>query len=282
MKRSFHCCMATLSLLASAALHVNAATSSQTDSIAMTDSHHQYYTENETTAPAEYDSPAENNPAIDNQSEIWKYNKRTKLGFIFSTLDRKSRLGGEITSKWGIDFQQEFNIFLHRRPIAGFLRFGLDIAVEFDYINYGGNLFNGLNFGSHDDGEVPELGHHYLTAGLAVGPTATFAPFFGSSNRNLAALRFRPYFHVTPSYASYLVSEDGDTEMHNAFALWCAAGLEIQWKRLVFGVGWKGSTAKYKGLMDSLMDKWDEDYESDHERYKFDNNMIILSIGVGF
>ena len=135
---------------------------------------------------------------------------------------------------------------------------------------------------SNDNEEMPfSLGRHYLTAGLAIGPNATFAPFYKFSNPNLAALKFRPYFHVVPSFATYMVSDEDDMEFHNAFAFWCAAGMEIQWKRLVLGLGWKGSTAKYKGMVDSILGSM-EDGESSPESYKFDVNMFNIMIGFAF
>ena len=171
------------------------------------------------------------------QADIWKYNKKIMLGFSTGTIDQKVRFGGKLSSRWGLSLYSGRNIFLHRKAIGNFLRFGLNVNMNLNYINFakGKGSLNDFISGSpaqdkDEDSDIGvNLGRHFLSAGVAVGPTASFAPFYMSANKNLAVLRFRPYFNVVPSYAGYIVSEDDDLELHNAFALWCAAGIEIQW-----------------------------------------------------
>ncbi len=218
------------------------------------------------------------------KDHIWKYKKKIMVGFTTGELDQKKRFGGRISSRWGLSFKTGRIIYLHRRPIGGFLRFGLDIDANVDYMNFAkgtGNISDIWDPMEKEDGGEGNvsLGRHYLTAGVALGPVAVFAPFFASSSMNLASLKFRPYFHVVPSYATYMVSDNDDMELHNAFALWCAAGLEIQWKRLMIGFEWKGCTAKYKGMVDDLMSEMEEGYASEGS-YKFDTNMLCFSIGI--
>lgn len=218
-------------------------------------------------------------------TDIWKYKGKFTVGYTTGTLDQKKRFGGEISSRWGVSITSGRNIFLHNRPIGGFLRFGLNIDVNVNYLNFakGTGSFSDIMNPGDEDGEngAASLGRHYLTTGFAIGPTATFAPFYASQNGRLACLVFRPYFHVVPSYATYIISDDDDTELHNAFAFWCAAGLEVQWKRLIVGFEWKGSTAKYKGMLDSLMGDMEEGYEPE-KAHKFDVNMFNFSIGLAF
>lgn len=221
-------------------------------------------------------------PTVIDDSDIWKYKTRIMLGFTTGTLDQKRRFGGEISSRWGLSLITGRNIYLHRKAIGGFLKFGLNLDMNLNYMNFAkgtGRISDIMH--QDDDGAPVSFGRHYLTAGIAIGPTATFAPFFASSDRNLASLKFRPYFHVVPSYAAYLISEDEDTEIHGAFALWCAAGLEIQWKRLIAGFEWKGCTAKYKGMIDSIISDFDDNYEAE-KSHKFDMNMFNVSIGFAF
>lgn len=223
--------------------------------------------------------------------DVWKYKRRFMVGFTTGTLDQKKRFGGEISSRWGASIISGRNIYLHRKAIGGFLKFGLNIDVNINYVNFAkgsGKFSDIMNPGDSDidygdeDGETSvSLGRHYLTAGMAVGPTATFAPFYASNSRSLAALKFRPYFHVVPSYATYIISDEEDTEFNNAFALWCAAGMEIQWKRLIVGLEWKGCTAKYKGMVDDLVSDLEDGYEPE-KPHKFDMNMFNVSIGLAF
>ena len=229
----------------------------------------------------EYEYTPTEKPAFND--DIWKFKRKFMLSFTTGTLDQKSRLGGEIDSRWGVSLISGQNIYLHRKPIGGFLRFGLNLEADINYLNFakGNGTFSDLIHSGGSDDVQATLGRHYLTIGVSLGPTASFAPFFASANRKLAALTFRPYFHAVPSYAAYIVSDDDDVEFYNAFAFFCAAGMEIQWKRLIFGVEWKGSTAKYKGLSEDIMADMDEDYEAD-KPHKFDMNMVNISIGFAF
>lgn len=215
--------------------------------------------------------------------DIWKYNKKIMVGYTTGKLDRKVRFGGKISSRWGASLISGTNIYFHKKPIGGFLRFGLNLDANVNYMNFekGSGSFSDIWNPGDEGSSQTSLGQHYVTCGIAVGPTATFAPFFASGNRRLAQLKFRPFFHVVPSYAAYVISNDEDTEMHGAFAFWCAAGLEIQWKRLLIGVEWKGCTAKYKGFVDSIIADNTEGYEAQGS-HKFDTNMINLAIGFAF
>ncbi|MDE6269969.1 MAG: hypothetical protein K2M12_03825 [Muribaculaceae bacterium] len=217
-------------------------------------------------------------------SDIWKYKRKFMIGFTDGTLDQKKRFGGEISGRWGVSIVSGRNIYLHRKPIGGFLKFGLNIDANLNYVNFAkgsGKFSDILHPGDNDDMGTASLGRHYFTAGMAVGPTASFAPFYSSANRKLAALIFRPYFHVVPSFATYIISEDEETELHNAFALWCSAGLEIQWKHLIVGFEWKGSTAKYKGMIDDMISDMEDGYTAEGS-HKFDMNMWNFSIGFAF
>lgn len=218
-------------------------------------------------------------------SNIWKYKRKFMLGYTTGTLDQKKRFGGEISSRWGVSMISGRNIYLHRGPIGGFLKFGLNLDLNLNYMNFakGVGSFSDIMHPDDegDEDETVSLGRHYLTVGFAIGPTATFAPFYASSNRRLASLVFRPYFHVVPSYACYMISDEEDTELHNAAAIWCAAGMEIQWKRLIVGLEWKGSTAKYKSTVDSLISEIEDEYEAE-KPHKFDMNMFNFSIGLAF
>ncbi|MDE6177983.1 MAG: hypothetical protein K2F86_02295 [Duncaniella sp.] len=223
--------------------------------------------------------------------DVWKYKRRFMVGFTSGTLDQKKRFGGEISSRWGASIISGRNIYLHRKAIGGFLKFGLNLDLNVNYANFAkgtGKLSDitnpgdiNIDYGDGDTETEVSLGRHYITAGIAVGPTATFAPFYASGSRSLAALKFRPYFHVVPSYAAYIISDDEDTEIHSAFALWCAAGMEIQWKRLIVGLEWKGCTAKYKGMVDDMVSDFEEGYEAE-KPHKFDMNMLNVSIGFAF
>ena len=239
------------------------------------------------TAREEYlqsGQPSEPATVIDD-SNIWKYKRRIMVSFTTGKLDQKRRFGGEISSRWGLSLITGRNIYLHRKAIGGFLKFGINIDANINYLNFAkgkGSFSDIMHSGDEDsDAESFSLGRHYLTCGLAIGPTATFAPFFSSSNRNLATLKFRPFFHVVPSYAAYIISDDEDTEFHNAFALWCAAGLEIQWKRLIAGFEWKGCTAKYKGMVESVTSEFEDNHKG-ASSHKFDMNMWNFSIGFAF
>lgn len=245
---------------------------------------------------------------VDSQSDViadnqrfWKGgNKLFSVGFTTGSFDKGRYNGGKLTSRWGVAFKAGRNIYVHPKPIANLVKFGIFIGAELNYMNFekghgsissitGGNYYDDDDDYYDDDyydDDYVSLGSHYLTAGLAIGPTATFMPFYWCSNPNVARIKVRPFFHVVPSYSALIVSDEDDAEVHGAFACLFSGGFELIWRKLSLGFEWKGGRARYKDFVSDLMD---EVYNNDlwigagqQKQPRMGCKMFTFSIGIEF
>lgn len=227
--------------------------------------------------------------ADDNQ-RFWKGgNKEIRLGYSIANLDRGVAFSGKLDGRFGLAFDIMRNIYLHRGAIGGFMKVGLQLGTQFNYVNFekGHGSLTDLIGGSDDDSddESFRLGSHQLVAGFGIGPSLTFMPFFKSSNSNLARLKFRAYFNVVPSYSAYITSdEEDDMTFHNAFACMFAGGLNIQWRKLNVGFQYKGGRATYKDLVEDIEYGMmgGNPFEQTGKKPRFASNFYTINIGLVF
>lgn len=232
--------------------------------------------------------------SIDYVAENTKFwngsSKELTLGYTTGSFDLGAD-GGKLSSRWGASLSMLRNIYVHRGPIGGFLKFGIHFGTQINYMNFEKghgsikDIADGSFDGSYDESgnyieDIPTLGKHYLTAGLAVGPTATFMPFFASHDHKLARLKVRLFFHVIPSYAAFITSGEDETEFHSAFECLFSGGLNVIWRKLNVGVEWKGGSARYNGLFEEMEGSSDLLYDGGKPRYGC--KMFTVSIGLTF
>lgn len=236
---------------------------------------------------------------IESNKRFWKKDsKELRLGYTIANLDRSATYGGSIDGRWGVTLDIMRNIYVHRSPIAGFLKFGIQFGPQINYVNYEkghGSIGDMIGGGDDDDDGYydwedgrddmsnPTLGKHQLVAGIGIGPTATFMPFYRFDNSNLARLKFRAYFNVVPSYSAYITSTDDETTFHSAFACLFAGGFNIIWRKLDIGFQYKGGRARYKDVVSDIeSDIMGGDPFSRGKRPRFASNFYTISIGLCF
>lgn len=217
---------------------------------------------------------------------LWKKDRREfRLGYTFANLDRGSLYGGSLDSRWGLSLDMMNNIYLHRKAIGNFLKFGIQFGAQINYANFEkghGSIKDMMDGGYDEDIDSPTLGKHQLIAGIGIGPTATFAPFFKSCNKNLSRLKFRVYFNVVPSYSAIITSDEEEMEFHNAFACMFAGGFNVMWRKLDVGFQYKGGRARYKNLVDDLMEEETGGGYADGKTPRFATNLWTISVGLVF
>ncbi len=233
----------------------------------------------------------ESKDVIADNARFWKGgNKLFSVGFATGSFDKGRYNGGKLTSRWGAAIKTGRNIYVHPRPIANLVKFGIFIGPEITYLNFKkghGSISSGISgdYDYEDDDDYVSLGSHYLAAGLAIGPTATFMPFYWCANPNVARIKVRPFFHVVPSYSALIVSDDDDAEVHGAFACLFSGGLELIWRKLSIGFEWKGGRARYKDFVSDLMDYDETDLwvgAGERKQPRMGCKMFTISIGVEF
>ena len=136
-------------------------------------------------------------------------------------------------SKIGAGFTVGRTFFLHKEPLAGLVRIGLD-ATFFD-LNWAQYDFEGLN----DDGEGTveiEIGTHQLEAAVGIGPSVTISP--------VKRLNIQGYFRFMPSYS--LLYQD-ETLFGN-FGAFFATGGSVSFGAIGVGAEARFGSCKYKNI----------------------------------
>ena len=163
--------------------------------------------------------------------KIWKDRaKYFNIGYVNQTVTDKT-FGGEIKSDFGVSLSSGKTYYLHKKPIVGMIKFGLD-WTWLD-INYAKST---LEFADGDAGEVSTSGMHQAEIGMQFGPSVTVNP--------IHHLKVSGYFRFAPSYSALYADE---TFYHNYVSMW-NAGFAVAWKVISVGVEWRWGTAKYGGL----------------------------------
>lgn len=194
----------------------------------------------------------------DKLKSIWRRTKFFNIFYTNSTLKLEDAVDKK--SRFGVGFNIGNTYFLHRRPLAGMVKFGLDaVWTDINYVNYdkGNFKFSIPNEDDYDDfNDFDEdgdefmsggLGWHKLDIGIGVGPSVHVAPFSSFSN-GLEHLRAQLYFHFTPSMSILLMSDDDETKAHYGFSPVFNFGGVISWKAIAVGLEGRWCSAKYSDL----------------------------------
>lgn len=189
----------------------------------------------------------ENQEQEDLDRKIWKDRaKYFNIGYVNQTLKDKD-LGAEIKSDFGVSLSYGKTFYLHKKPIAHMIKFGLDWSWL--DINYAKSTQDMLD---EETGEVGTTAMHQAEFGMQFGPSVTINP--------VHHLKVSGYFRVTPSYSLLYVDET----VHHHYVTMLNAGCAVAWKVMSIGVEWRWGSATYKGLtFDDSM--FDEDSFGDEE-----------------
>ena len=136
--------------------------------------------------------------------KVWKSRKKY---FNFNYSQQKLKVDeyeGEIKSKWGAGISTGRTYYLHKRPILGMIKFGLDWTyLDLNVGNYS------INDNGYDDTDMtydPEYDESYdlykMEAGMQFGPSVTINP--------TGRLKIAAYFHVVPSYSAFYADDEFD------------------------------------------------------------------------
>lgn len=162
---------------------------------------------------------------------IWKDRaKYFNIGYVKQTLTDKVN-GGDIKSDFGISLSSGKTYYLHKKPIAGMIKFGLDWTWM--DINYAKSTWNTIDSSTK---EVSSSAMHQAEIGMQFGASVTVNP--------IHHLKVSGYFRVTPSYSGLYRDE---TFYNNYVTMW-NAGCAMAWKVISLGVEWRWGSAKYNGL----------------------------------
>lgn len=175
--------------------------------------------------------------------KIWKDRaKYFNLGYVNQTLTDKTQ-GFDVKSDFGVSLSNGKTYYLHKKPIAGMIKFGLD-WTWLD-INYAKSTWEDKTDIDEQTGEPYSTAIHQAEIGMQFGPSLTINP--------VHHLKVSGYFRVTPSYSLLYMDET----IHHHYVTMFNAGCALAWKVISVGVEWRWGTAKYNGLSfsDQSMDE---------------------------
>lgn len=172
----------------------------------------------------------------ENNRAIWKNRaKYFNLNYVKQTMtpdiEGWDKLGGnELKSDFGAAIVWGKTYYLHRKPLARIIKFGIDWSwIDFNYAQY--------KLESPDyTGEILSEKAHQLEYGMQIGPSVTINP--------VHHLKVSAYFRVTPSYSLMYFND----ELYHHYATFCNTGFAVAWKVLSVGCEWRWGKAPYDGL----------------------------------
>lgn len=200
----------------------------------------------------------------ENSSNLWKRGRFFNFTFADQTLKGPDPIGNQ--TEWKSDFALAVQLgntyFLHKKPIGGFLKFGIDaVWMDINYANYEDdyNHYSNNQYDSEYDDYYDydfNLGMHQIEYGMHVGPSITVTPFKSFSS-GIKHLRIFTYFHYTPTYSLILFDYDDDIHVNHGFCSFFNTGGGISYKLIGAGVEYRWGSGKYE--VDHLFENSSDD-----------------------
>lgn len=207
--------------------------------------------------------------------EVWK--RRAKYRNISYGMQKLKTDHADMKSDMAFGLIMGRTYYLHEKPIAGIMKFGLDWSyIDINFAKYPD--FPGSEKMQPDlpDIELPDWGIMQIEAGMSVGPSLTINP--------VSQLKLSLYFRATPSYS--LMMQNG--ELYHHYATFFNAGFTVAYKVISLGVEtrWCGAmnfSGVALGRLDNVYDD-EGNFHDPFERYdvKMKTNTLRLFIGFRF
>lgn len=175
------------------------------------------------------------------------------------------------------------NIYLHKKTIAGMLKFGVDVGFDLNYMRHsmdrdlsdyeGPYGYTGTDpLESEDDMDMfLKLSGHHISLGVAVGPSVTVNP--------IDKLRLCGYFHVVPSASFFMQG----MSMNLGFTPFMKYGLEVSYGLIGLGIERNSGMGTYLDMFRYISVKGNEGDVSSIYRPRFftESLQVYLSLRFG-
>lgn len=212
----------------------------------------------------------------------WKRKKYNRISFNtnhFSFLSSTEEM--PVTLSLGLDTGR--NIYLHKTPIAGMLKIGLDLGFDFNYMAFDlESDHNDYEGPSGYVGDAPledygdmdffaNLSGHHISLGLAIGPSLTLNP--------IDKVRICGYAHFVPS-ASFFAQ---GMSMNIGYSPMMKYGLEASYGMIGFGVEYNHGLNTYTDMINYITVKGNDGDVSQlyKARYYLESFQVYLSFRFG-
>lgn len=185
--------------------------------------------------------------------DFWKHRKFIRLGY--TSVNAMSTTGTVYKDRFGVDFMSGKNLYLHKKPIAGMLKFAIDLGCSMNYTMYeeekavtdgydgpSGYLGDSPVTGDGEDSDMfsdflsKDHGRHRADVGMIIGPSLTVRP--------VSDMRVTAYWHFVPSVSFLILNSSIDL----GWVPFMNYGLEVSYRWIGVGVERKYGIGNYWSL----------------------------------
>lgn len=152
-----------------------------------------------------------------------------------------------LRNDWGVSILSARTFRLHKKPLAGMIRFGLDLCLaDLTYAMYTATASAGYQEPYYGNGEgygpegTTEEKLHKIDFSLHIGPSITVTP--------VKDLSVTAYFRYAPTYSSFYYDE---SYLGN-YASYFLTGCNVNYKRIGLGMESRIGQCKYKNFVGDL------------------------------
>lgn len=182
--------------------------------------------------------------------------RKKYINLGFSNLEMKQDGFPTLKSNFGGSFTVGRTYFVHKKPVAGMLRFGIDATwVDLNYTNYKieyrYNEQQSYDYEYGDEEESNTASFHQAEIGVQVGPSVTLSP--------IAKLNVHTYLRYAPSFSALYAND----AFRGGFASYFVGGGAVSYGVIGVGVEARFGSCKY-----STFGGGDEDSEYEDEGSK--------------
>lgn len=190
------------------------------------------------------------------QQKVWSRRKYINLSYVTQTLTDKSK-DVEYESDWGLSIVKGVTYYLHAKPIAGIMKFGIDwTKLDLNGVKYQTPQV----FRRYEDYSITTYQVDYS---MHVGPSLTVNP--------IDHLKINVYGRYAPT-VSFVIHEDGsDTEGLYNYVSFFVVGGAISYKTLSVGIETRWGKSKYNSFKRSDNQDFDNIDSGD---FSLDNFLI--------
>ena len=194
--------------------------------------------------------------SVSAQSSAWGRKHYLNVAWVDQTLETETdALEAKWDSQFGVAITKGTTYYLHKKPILGIFKFGIDwTQIDFNYAKYN-QLDLGLNDEFEEDlednpiggiigdyfdekfGDI-KIGRHQAELAMHVGPSLTINP--------VGHLKINGYFRYAPSFSCVLQETDeGDPRFSYGYGSFFVTGGAISYKVISLGAEYRWGQGKY-------------------------------------
>lgn len=178
------------------------------------------------------------------------YYKKKYKNISFTTTTLRQNDGPDLKSNFGAAITIGRTFFLHKKPIANMLRFGID-ATWFD-LNYTNYKIEYLT-----DYEPEKYDYHQAEISMQIGPSIVLNP--------VKKLNIHAYFRYAPTYSALVADE----EFYGNYATLFVGGASVSYGAIGVGIESRFGKCTYKNFeSDEYEDEHDYEYEDEGNSLK--------------